>query len=482
MGTARVVSGSGHWTVVRTRRWITAWLLAAALLAVLLLANSLRDYRRVYRILAIQQVRHEMVQYVSELEQRLRRLSIPPVSPAEVLSSEAGLTLEDALWLELRRPDGTVLASHGKVEKGTFTADEQSAHFRAHQPLFTTIRSPAGEVLVEVFPIHGTELGAPATPTVAPDAVPGGPPRSMLVVELAVPLAIHDPSVLRPIRQNLAITSAGALALLATVMVAGLAFRSYERRRWLEAQLGIAREVQTALLPSRTDDVDPLRLAATYRPAEQVSGDFYDAFRTPAGQVALVIGDVAGKGVPSALLAGVIHGAVRSATWTESRSQHERESERLNRLLCGDAAGGRYASMFWSYFEPATSTLYYVNAGHFPPLLLSHGNRTSGLTSLDTGGPVLGVLADTGYQQGRCEMRHGDTLVLYSDGLIEAARPDGEEYGVDRLRERLMASGRKGPQEIRDDILASVGEFVRVAALRDDLTLVVARLDPSREA
>ncbi len=482
MGVSRVVSGSRRSTAVRTRRWVTGWLVVAALLAVLLLANAVSDYLRVRRILAVQQVRHLMAQYVTGLEQRLRQSVAPTVLPGEILAPEAGPTLDDALWLELRRPDGSVLARRGKVLAGTFTAEEQSDHFRTHQPLFTVIPSPAGEVLVEVFPLYGTELGAPADPTASSGAAMGRGPRSLLAVEIAAPLVIRDPSILGPIRQSLMIACSGALALLVTVMVAGVAFRSHERRRWLEAQLEIAREVQTALLPSRTDDVDPVRLAAAYRPAEQVSGDFYDAFRAPDGRVALVIGDVAGKGVPSALVAGVIHGAVRSVAWTESGPQHQRESERLNRLLCGDAAGDRYASMFWGYYDPATGTLHYVNAGHLPPVLLGQGDHGTDLTPLDVGGPVLGVLADARYQQGRRQVRPGETLVLYSDGLAEAASPAGEEYGADRLHDLLRASGDASPHELRDAILAEVDGFVGAAVARDDLTLVVARFGASGQA
>jgi hypothetical protein len=461
----------------RTRRWVNAWLIAAALLAVLLLANSVRDYFRVWRILAIQQVRHQAAQYVVDLEQRLRRSATPTLLSSEVLTSESGPTLDDALWVEVRSPDGPVLARRGGGGGRIFTPEEQSTHFRDHQPLYRVVPSAAGEVVVEVLPLRGAGLAAPVG-TTPPGSTPARGPRSVLAVEIAAPLVIRDASVLRPIRQNLAISCTGALALLATVVVAAAGFRSYERGRRLEAQLEIAREVQTALLPSRTDDVEPVRLAAVYRPAEEVSGDFYDVFRAPGGRVALVAGDVTGKGVPAALVTGVIHGAVRSAPWTESGAQHERESERLNRLLCGDAAGGRFASMFWAYYDPASSTLHYVNAGHLPPMLLGGGDRARDLARLETGGPLLGVLADARYQQGRREVRPGDTLVLYSDGLVEAVSPTGEEYGEARLRGLLLARRDASPQEIRDAILTSVGEFLAAAAPRDDLTLLVARFGP----
>jgi sigma-B regulation protein RsbU (phosphoserine phosphatase) len=468
--------GSVRSRAARTRRWVNAWLIAAALLALLLLANSVRDYFRVWRILAIQQVRHQASQYVVELEQRLRRSATPALVSGEVLTPESGQGLDDARWVEVRSADGVVLARRGDGGGRTFTAEEQSTAFRAHLPLFSVVPSAAGDVVVEVLPLRGTGLGGPVGTTPLPaGSTPGRGPRSVLAVEIASPLVIRDPSVLRPIRQDLAISCTGALALLTTVLIAAAGFRSYERGRRMEAQLEIAREVQTALLPSRTDEFEPVRLAAAYRPAEEVSGDFYDVFRAPGGRIALVVGDVSGKGVPAALVTGVIHGAVRSAAWTESCTHHERESERLNRLLCEGTAGGRYASMFWGYYDTSTSTLHYVNAGHLLPMLLGGGNRATDIAELDAGGPVLGILSDARYQQGCREIRPGDTLVLYSDGLVEATSPTGEEYGEARLRELLKARCDASPEGIKEAILASVGEFLAAATLRDDLTLLVAR-------
>jgi sigma-B regulation protein RsbU (phosphoserine phosphatase) len=205
-----------------------------------------------------------------------------------------------------------------------------------------------------------------------------------------------------------------------------------------------------------------------------VSGDFYDAFRTADGHIAIVMGDVSGKGVPAALVMGVIHGAVRSSTWPESTSAHERESAHLNLLLCENTSGSRYASMFWCYYEPSARLLCYVNAGHCPPLLVSDGGHGPEVSRLETGGPVLGILSAARYQQARCEVRPGDVLVLYSHGLIEATSPTGEEYGESRLRE-LLATVGGSPDAIRDAILASAGAFLGLAPPRDDVTLVVAK-------
>src|SRR5882672_10131519 len=128
------------------------------------------------------------------------------------------------------------------------------------------------------------------------------------------------------------------------------------------------------------------KLATEYAPAQQVGRDFYDVFLVKDGRIALVMGDVAGKGMPSALLMGVIHGAVRSSLWAESAASHELASQSLNRLLCEGASEARYATMFWCYYDSSTHSLSYVNAGHCPPLLMRKNDGEVEISRLDAGG------------------------------------------------------------------------------------------------
>jgi hypothetical protein len=460
--------------MARIQRWVTASLFAGGVLALVVFANSIRDYLFVSRLLTVQQVRHELSRDLVALEQRIRRPQEPGAALAEQVAEAAEGAAEKPLWIEIRRPDGSVLARLGSPGERLFSNDEESTHFRSRQPLYRIVPVPGGEAVVEVFPFYASGLVLPPAPA---NAAPGQatPRRSLLIVEIAAPLAVRDASVLSPIRRDLVINCSGALALLAAVVVTALGFRTYARARRLELQIEIARQVQSELLPSGTEDWAPVRLATVYRPAEQVSGDFYDAFHAGDGRVALVIGDVSGKGVPAALVMGVIHGAVRSSTWPESATDHERESAQLNLLLCERAAGGRYASMFWCYYEARERLLCYVNAGHCPALLV--GRRDSGIevVRLDAGGPVLGILPAAHYEQARCEVRPGDVLVLYSDGLIEATNPAGEEYGESRLRELLATVEAGSPDDVRDAILASAAAFVGGASPRDDMTLLVAK-------
>jgi hypothetical protein len=460
--------------VARTYRWVTASLIAGAVLALLLLANSIRDYLFVSRLLTVQQVRQELSQYVVVLEQKLRRSPTPGSLPLELLAEAMDSASDKPLWIEIRRPDGSVLARRGSAGARLFSSDEESAHFRSRQALYGIVPASGGEAVVEVFPVYSSGLAALPPPTTSGSG-PSTARRSLVVVEVAAPLVVRDASVVWPIRRNLVINCSGALALLAAVVAAGLGLRAYARGKRLELQLEIAREVQSELLPSRTEAWEALRLATVYRPAEQVSGDFYDVFRTVGGHIAIVMGDVSGKGVPAALVMGVIHGAVRSSAWPESTAEHERESGQLNLLLCQRASGSRYASMFWCYYEPLTRRLCYVNAGHHPPLLVGERGHGIEIARLDAGGPVLGILPAARYEQARCDVRPGDALVLYSDGLIEATSPAGEEYGESRVRDLLATVGAGSPDDIRDAILASASAFVGPAPPRDDVTLVVAK-------
>ncbi len=288
---------------VRIYRWVIAWLCISAVIALLLLANSIRDYRFVYRLIATQQVRHQMSQGAAALEHQLRQDPLTKGSAVNSLMDAGG----NPVWTELRSSDGKVLEHAGGAAQRLFTEDEERSHSRNHEPLYAVLATSVGDVVVEVFPIH-----APATPLPANPAAQPGPPAP-LMLEIAMPLSNVDRSIFWPIRRNLFINCSGALALLGTVVVAGLGFRSYAHGKYLEEQLEIARQVQSELLPPFTEKYVGVQLATEYTPAEEVGGDFYDVFRLKDDGIALVMGDVSGKGVPAALLMGVIHGAVRSS-------------------------------------------------------------------------------------------------------------------------------------------------------------------------
>lgn len=459
----------GEGSSTRSYRWVSIWLGVGVLFALLLLGNSVRDYLFVARVLSIQQARRQVTLRIAALERNLRENWAPATSSLQVLTEEMATGSQRPIWIVLRDMDGHVIEQSGTPERQVFTHDQEVSHFHDREPLFDVIPTARGEAVVEVFPVHA---GFPRQPEgTSPGPRRGGP---FISAEVAMPLISAEATSLWPIRRNLAINVAAALALLLTVGLTAWGFRSYVRGKRLEEQVEVARQVQANLLPRKVLQAGGIQVAVEYQPAQEVGGDFYDSFNTEHGP-ALVIGDVSGKGIPAALLMGVIHGAVRSSSWAGSRASHERETVELNHLLCERASRDRFASMFWSYCDADHQSVHYVNAGHCAPLLAGLRNGKLEIRRLDVGGPVLGVLADAIYTQGCAEIQADDLLMLYSDGLVEATDASGEEFGEARLAALLAKSFQERPEKIRDSILASLRAFLGAVAVQDDLTCVVAK-------
>ena len=162
-----------------------------------------------------------------------------------------------------------------------------------------------------------------------------------------------------PLRRALAISLAAALALLAAMTMFALQLRHYVRAKQAEEQLAIARPVQQDLLPLECSGCEGIEFAVTFLPFSEVGGDYYDVFRVSHHEVALVLGDVAGKGLPAALLMGVVHGAVRGASTEGSGADHAGLAEHLNEILSSRTAGNRYVTLFWGSVDTSGHTLRY---------------------------------------------------------------------------------------------------------------------------
>ena len=281
------------------------------------------------------------------------------------------------------------------------------------------------------------------------------------------------------LRRALWINASAATALLLALAIAGVGLRSYTRACQMDRQLEIARRMQANLLPpARQQMLEGLEVAADCLPAATVGGDFYDMFKVPGAGSAFVLGDVCGKGLPAALLMGMLHGAVRSSSWTDSGSHHEAATGRINKLLCEVASPERSATMFWSYFDAQAQLLRYINAGHFPPLLFKANRRE--IVPLRHGGPVLGVAPGSVYQQASVRFEPGDMLVIYSGGVVQARDHHQEPFGRERLLSVVDLSRGKSAQEIRDRILSSVRAFAGDNEPEDDRTLLVIRYSGPR--
>lgn len=279
-----------------------------------------------------------------------------------------------------------------------------------------------------------------------------------------------------PVETNLVVNSAAAFALLGAVGVLGARTRYLRRAQRWEQQLEQGRAVQTALIPASGIEVPNVTVAAEFVPALEVGGDLYDVFPVSGGRVAFSVGDVAGKGLPAALLMGLIHGAVRSNPWYRDAESHEEFAQNLNDLLHGRTAAAKFASLFWGCYDPDRGRLTYISAGHCPGFVL----RGSEVERLDSSGPVLGVLKQSRYRQMSTELADGDLLVLYSDGVVEATNAAGEEFGEERLQRVLRDCAGAPAAAVRQAILAEYRRFLGGASPDDDVTLLVLEAAPVR--
>ena len=332
-----------------------------------------------------------------------------------------------------------------------------------------------GPILITTLPFRVRMAGEPAG--TSRDSSQVGRPRFKIT---QVALYLHGKGdVFRPLRQNLIISIISAIVLVASMVLAYLLWPKYMRGRHLEQQMVLARMVQREFLPRECKACEKIDYAAEFMPFMEVGGDYYDVFAAGDGKIHLVLGDVSGKGLPAAMMMGLLQGAVRSAAEMIPALGHTERIVKLNDLLLTHTEGSRFVSLFWGCFDRADGTLWYVNAGHLPPFLVRGATGTGGtVEKLEIGGPVLGLLPDSRFEEGRVALDEGDVLVLYSDGLTEAESLRGDEYGEDRLLNALRVLDRRSAADICHGLLADMKAFTGTQPLRDDLTLLVVRLAP----
>jgi sigma-B regulation protein RsbU (phosphoserine phosphatase) len=301
----------------------------------------------------------------------------------------------------------------------------------------------------------------------------------------SVELAIFPESVsgsFAGLRSNLIVGVSASLALMAALVLLAARFPGYLRGQQIERELNLARRVQADLLPSAETISPYVDFSAECISAWQVGGDFCDVFHVPEDRTALVLGDVSGKGISAALLMALVHGAIHSVSWTRSTQDHVSATRQLNTLLCKKTASERFTSLFWGYFDPQRSTIQFINAGHLPPLLLRKKDRELEIHKLETGGPVIGLLPGVQFVQGEEYVAPGDLLVAFSDGVVEATSPTGEEFGEGRLLSIVRQLWDSSASEIRTAIHASLKGFTGDAPVNDDETLIVVRFKHSPRA
>lgn len=260
-----------------------------------------------------------------------------------------------------------------------------------------------------------------------------------------------------------------ALATQATAFldVARLHRRALAQER-LERELQLAFEVQARLMPRGSASREGWEVAAHWRPAREVSGDFYDVLDV-GDDLGLVVADVADKGMPAALFMAVVRSLLRASVGPD-RSPAEAVAQ-TNRWACRDASDGTFVTLWYGQFA-RDGGLRYVNGGHNPPLLL---RADGGLERLARTGILVGWDPDVAFGQAELRLAPDDLILAYTDGVTEALAPDGSEYGEERLLEVASAARGGGAQAVLDAVCADLERFTAGADPYDDVTLVVVR-------
>jgi phosphoserine phosphatase RsbU/P len=269
---------------------------------------------------------------------------------------------------------------------------------------------------------------------------------------------------------------------------------SAEKQR-LDQEMKIAAAVQSRLFPRSIPKSERLDIAkGVCIPARSVSGDYYDLLDVAPGVIGVVIADVCGKGVSAALMMANLQANLRGQAQAQRDTYHDgvhtlvgplvrgdsparRVVERVNQQVAGSMMDASFITLFYAEFDERRSTLRYTNAGHNPPLLFSNNGKDAGrVRRLDVGGTVLGLFCDTQFEEEEIELRSGDTLVAFTDGVIEARSPLGEEFGEDRLVEILMENAGLPAAGIESHILRAVEDWTAEAEQEDDLTLLILKV------
>ena len=243
----------------------------------------------------------------------------------------------------------------------------------------------------------------------------------------------------------------------------------------LKRDLEIARDIQQMLLPERPPTLPGLDIAFATKAANTVAGDYYDAFPRPSAtgpRLLLIVADVAGKGIPAGLLMAAVQAGLH--TLAADPVPLAELATRLNRAMCERSGGGRHLiTAFIAEFDAATRSLGWVNAGHNPPILVRSG---SPLEHLKEGGLPLGAFPVSRYESGHTELRSGDALYIYTDGVVEAMDPSGAEYGEDRLATLVATLTTTTAAASLSRIFESVDRFAGAAPQYDDITCLVLRV------
>ena len=241
----------------------------------------------------------------------------------------------------------------------------------------------------------------------------------------------------------------------------------------MNQQMNLAATIQRRMIPDKAPCVCGLDIAAVYKPCFQIGGDLYDFFAVDDHTIVVAIADVIGKGIPAAIMMSMFRGAMRAyADGGYERHALQEIIRKLNLVACRECRNGEFITLFLAKVDTRENTLTYCNCGHEPGLLIRNEGQ---IDSLEKGGLVMGLLENTPYETDTIPFRNEDTLLLYTDGLIDAVNFEGQMWGKERLMEILYQSRGYSASQMVHTILGFRRRFVGLASQLDDTSMLAIR-------
>ena len=228
-----------------------------------------------------------------------------------------------------------------------------------------------------------------------------------------------------------------------------------------------AREIQARLLPKQIPQVPGLEISGSWRPARIVGGDYFDVFKLSERRLGLCVGDVSGKGMPAALLMSNLQAVVKALATDDIPP--ETLVAKANRVMWVNTTEDKFITLFYALVDEERRTLQFTNAGHNAPVLTRQDGTQ---VRLEEGGLIVGAFQDSGYRQGQVDLRPGDRLVMFTDGITEAANGEDEEFGEKRLVEACLSGRQLSAEALHKSLFDIVTEFCG-GQFEDDATVLV---------
>jgi serine phosphatase RsbU (regulator of sigma subunit)/pSer/pThr/pTyr-binding forkhead associated (FHA) protein len=297
---------------------------------------------------------------------------------------------------------------------------------------------------------------------------------------MAVPLQTNDRVIgiiyvdSPPLKREFTIDDLNLLTVMANVAAIRIEhtrFAEIEQARQIMArELEQAADIQRQFLPAAAPAVEGLDLAGHNAACHTVGGDYYDFFPYGNRRVAMVLGDVSGKGMPASLLMMGLQARVQ--VLIEEPDDLAGVMTKLNRITCANCPDDRFITLFFCILDSDDGRLLYCNAGHNPPLIVRENGAVEELPGAN---PVIGMVSILEYQQFYATLNSGDTLVIYSDGVTEAINPDGVEFGTARLGKTVADCRSEPASQMIEKVRQALTVYTGGAPQSDDITLVIAR-------